>query len=189
MDEKKHQSGHVTETPDTSHIKNMDVTHETSDVQVGSIAKFVIGLVVLTVATHIGLWGMFVMMERTESKKERERPRPPMAVTGQLPPEPRLQSAPAFAENLEPRNGSEHAEAKASPTMKESPEATDPRHESPKDPLWEIKILNDQWHDVLEHGPLDQHGKRYGMPIEKAKEEILKHGLPVREPKVESRKQ
>ena len=29
------------------------------------------------------------------------------------------------------------------------------------------------------HGPIDQHGNRYGMPIEKAKEEVLKQ-LPVK---------
>ena len=50
----------------------------------------------------------------------------------------------------------------------------------PKDPLLEIKILREHWNDVLENGPVDQNGKRYGMPIEKAKEEILKQGLPVR---------
>ena len=33
---------------------------------------------------------------------------------------------------------------------------------------------------MLKYGPVDQSGKRYGMPIEKAKEEILKRGLPVR---------
>ena len=32
---------HVTETPDTAHIKNIDVTHEESDVYIGGIAKFV----------------------------------------------------------------------------------------------------------------------------------------------------
>src|SRR6185436_3270605 len=87
---------HVTETPDTSHIKNIDVTHETSDVQVGAIGKFVIGLFVLTVATYLVMWGMFVFMERKEAKLEQQRPRPTMALTGEdrLPPEPRLQGAP-----------------------------------------------------------------------------------------------
>jgi len=42
---------------------------------------------------------------------------------------------------------------------------------------------------VLEHGPMDQNGKRYGMPIEIAKEEILKQGLPVRPQEAGSRKQ
>ena len=31
--------GHVTETPDVSHIKNIDVTHEVSDVELRGIAQ------------------------------------------------------------------------------------------------------------------------------------------------------
>ena len=43
-----------------------------------------------------------------------------------------------------------------------------------KDPLWEIKVLRNQWDDVLKNGPTDASGKRYGMPIEQAKQEVLK---------------
>jgi len=178
MSEHKHSS-HVTETPDTSHIKNIDVTHETSDVQVGSIAKFVIGLTVLTIATCVLMWGMFVMFNAEEKTKETRRS--PMALSDRerLPPEPRLQSAPAFAENLEGSKPRDHGES--STTAEADPN-------KPKDPLWEIKVLHDQWRDVLEHGPLDQHGNRYGMPIEKAKEEVLKQ-LPVRGQEAVGRKQ
>jgi hypothetical protein len=177
MDEKKHKE-HVTETPDTSYIKNVDVTHEKSDVQVGSIAKFVVGLLALTVATHVVLWGMFAALERNESRREQEHPRPPMALTGEarLPPEPRLQGAPAFGESLE-RNQQQAEE-------KRETVAADPN--KPKDPLWEINALRQQWNDVLEHGPVDQSGKRYGMPIEQAKEEVLKQ---LKEQKAEGRKQ
>jgi hypothetical protein len=169
MNEHKH-TGHVTETPDTSHIKNLDVTHETSDVQVGSIAKFVIALTVLTIATCILMWGMFLLFNAEQKTKETRRS--PMALSDRerLPPEPRLQSAPAFAENLESTKPKDHAE---SFTKAEA----DPN--KPKDPLWEIRVLHDQWRDVLEHGPVDQHGNRYGMPIERAKEEVLKT-LPVK---------
>ena len=41
---------HITETPDTSYIKNVDVTHEVSDVYIGGIAKFVVGLFILMIA-------------------------------------------------------------------------------------------------------------------------------------------
>ena len=181
MSSEQKSKGHVTETPDTSHIKNVDVTHETSDVQVGSIAKFVVGLFVLTVATYVVLWGMFVFLERNELKIEQQHPRPPMALSGdeRMPPEPRLQSAPGFGAKLEHEAASSAEKHEAKPTP--SP--------SPKDPLWEIDVLNKQWRDTLEHGPVDEHGKRYGMPIEKAKEEVLKQGLPVREQKAESRRQ
>jgi hypothetical protein len=178
MSDKKH-SQHITETPDTSHIKNLDVTHETSDVNVGSIGKFVLGLLVLTIVTFIGLWGMFRMLAADEVSKETRRP--PMALSDQerLPAEPRLQSAPGFAEGLEKTQPKHEGESTA-------PAEADPNR--PKDVLWEIKALNAQWHDTLEHGPVDQSGRRYGMPIEKAKEEVLKQ-LPVRGQKAEGSKQ
>jgi hypothetical protein len=173
MNEPKHKH-HVTETPDVSHIKNVDVTHEASDVQVGSIAKFVIGLLVLTIVTHVALWVLFVAFERREAAIEKEAPRSKMALSDKerLPPEPRLQGAPGFAEELEKESKpATAAEPATSPVQ-------DPG--KPKDPLWEIKRLQQQWNEVLEQGPIDQNGRRFGMPIEKAKVEILKQGLPVR---------
>jgi hypothetical protein len=172
---------HITETPDTSHIKNVDVTHETSDVQVGSIGKFVIGLLVLTIATHIILWGMFRILERNEKKMEQERPLPTMAARGEerLPPEPRLQGAPGFSESLD----------RGKPTQeKEEPGAMVEDKNKPKNPLWEINALRNHWNDTLEHGPVDQNGNRYGMPIEKAKDEVLKQ-LAVRGREAAGRKQ
>jgi hypothetical protein len=156
---------HVTETPDTSHIKNIDVTHEQSDVQISGIAKFIVGLLILTIATHIALWGLFVLFQRTASTQEQETHRSPIAMSGEerLPPEPRLQGAPGFAENLERAKLAEHEQPK-------------PQGEfvPPKDPLWEIHALREQWNHVLEHGPTDANGQRFGMPIEQAKEEALR---------------
>ena len=178
MSDSKHKD-HVTETPDVSHIKNVDVTHEVSDVYISAIAKFAIGLFVLMVASFFLMW---VLFRAFESKIE-EPPASPMALTEKerLPPEPRLQGAPGFAEDLE----------KKAPAAKK--EETGPAitigEPQPKDPLWEIKILREDWNDVLEHGPVDQSGKRYGMPIEKAKEEILKQGLPARLQTAGGRKQ
>lgn len=159
---------HVTETPDTSYIKNVDVTHEVSDVYVGGIAKFVIALTILMVVSFLLMWVLFISLEKTAT----DPPRSPMA-EDRLPPEPRLQGAPGFGEELD----------KSAAAAREK--KTELSHESkagapaPKDALWEIKVLREQWHDVLEHGPVDKNGQRYGMPIEKAKEEVLK-GLPVR---------
>jgi len=153
----------VTETPDGSYIKNVDVTHETSDVYIAGIAKFAIALLVLTVAVYFLMWGLFRVFE----SRVKEPPRSPMALTGRdrLPPEPRLQGAPGFGEGLEKNANARKTAATGEP---------------PKNPLWEIKAVRDQWNDVLENGPVDQSGKRYGMPIEKAKQEILKQGLPSR---------
>jgi hypothetical protein len=156
---------HITETPDTSHIKNIDVTHEQSDVQIGGITKFIVGLLILTIVTFIALWGLFTIFQKTATTQEQETHRSPIAMSGEerLPPEPRLQGAPGFAQNLEKPKVEEHAQ----PTP---PSGFMP----PKDPLWEIHALREQWNDVLEHGPTDANGQKFGMPIEQAKEEVLK---------------
>jgi hypothetical protein len=159
------QKTHVTETPDTSHIKNIDVTHEQSDVQISGIAKFIVGLLILTIGTHIALWGLFVLFQRTASTQEQESHRSPIAMSGEerLPPEPRLQGAPGFAANLE----------RAKPEEQEQPKQQS-GFVTPKDPMWEIHALREQWNHVLEHGPTDANGQRFGMPIEQAKEEALR---------------
>lgn len=170
MDDPKHRE-HVTETRDVSYIKNVDVTHEVSDVYISGIARFVVALSILMIASFFLMWVMFDAFERSVKEPKRS----PMALTGKdrLPPEPRLQGAPGFGEGLEREVGAkESPEAKASPEAKPSP--------TPKDPLWEIKAVRDQWNDVLANGPVDKDGKRYGMPIERAKEEILKQGLAAR---------
>src|SRR5215211_4977750 len=73
-----------------------DVSHESSDVNVGSIAKFVIGLFVLTVITFVLMNLLFKVLENRAAKLD--PPKRPMALTEQerLPPEPRLQAAPGF---------------------------------------------------------------------------------------------
>jgi hypothetical protein len=58
---------HVTETPDVSHIKNLDVTHETSDVSVSGVAKFVAGLTVLCAVVFVLMWGMFRFINALET--------------------------------------------------------------------------------------------------------------------------
>ena len=172
---------HVTETPDTSYIKNVDVTHEVSDVYIEGIAKFVVALTALMVVSFVLMWALF----RSFESRATDPPRSPMALSDQqrLPPEPRLQGAPGFAEGLDK---SAAAAKEKKPEMSHESRAGAP---PPRDPMWEIKVLRDQWDDVLKNGPLDKNGQRYGMPIEKAKEEVLKRGLPVREQKAEGSRQ
>ena len=168
MSNSKHTS-HVTETPDVSYIKNVDVTHEISDVYVPGIVKFLVALSVLTIATFILVWGLF----RSFESKSTETPLSLMALTerDRLPPEPRLQGAPGFAADIEKKTGTKNDESASSITAGAA---------QPKDALYEIDILRRHWNDVLANGPVDQSGQHYGMPIEKAKAEILKQGLPVR---------
>jgi hypothetical protein len=153
---------HVTETPDVSHIKNVDVTHEVSDVDVRGVMKFVIGLTVMTVIVYLLMLLMFNVLTKREESEEPARS--PMAMTDKerLPPEPRLQSARGFGEKLEGETGM--TEPHASPT--------------PKDPLWEINVLRDHWNSVLANGEKDPSGRLSVLPIDQAKAALLKNGGP-----------
>jgi len=161
---------HITETPDTSHIKNIDVTHEVSDVYIGGVARFVVGLFILIVVSFVLMWAMFRILQSRSMQEE--KPRSPMALSEndpqRLPPEPRLQGAPGFSEDLE-----KSAAAKPE-TRRELSPVTTAQAPAPKDPMWEIRVVRDQWDDVLRNGPVDQNGQRYGMPIEQAKQEVLR---------------
>jgi hypothetical protein len=168
---------HITVTPDTSHIKNIDVTHEVSDVYIGGIARFVIGLLILIVAAFVLMLGMFDLLQSRSVSEE--KPRSPMALTEKerLPPEPRLQGAPGFSEDLE-------RSAAAKPeTQRELSAVSTAKAAAPKDPMWEIRVVRDQWNDVLKNGPVDQNGQRYGMPIDQAKQELLKQLATQQQPK------
>src|SRR5215217_5412278 len=100
MAEKTKGDGHKTETPDVSHIRNVEVVHETSDINVRAVLTFAIVLTVSTAAVAFGLTYLFKFFNAQEAKS----PRPgPMALKQdeRLPPEPRLQSAPGFQLKLE----------------------------------------------------------------------------------------
>ena len=145
---------HMTETPDVSHIKNLDVTYEHSDISIGGVIKFIVALVVLGVAVHLLMWGMFLALDADEVKKEPRRG--PMALSDieRLPPGPRLQAARGYAvegQNLELR-----------------------------EPDAELKVVQQKWQDALENGPRDEKGQSFGMPIEEAKKKIVEQGLPTR---------
>src|SRR5262245_61348462 len=91
---------HVTETPDVTHVRNVDVTHEASDVNVGAVATFVAALTAMTIVVYIGVFFLFKFYN---AKAEKEPQPGPMAMTekDRLPPEPRLQVARGFELKLE----------------------------------------------------------------------------------------
>jgi hypothetical protein len=158
-----HKSGHVTETPDVSHIKNLDVTHEASDVNIAGIAKFVMGLTALGVFVFVLMWAMFRFMYAQETEKE--PPPGPMAMSEQerLPPEPRLQTAKGFGVKLE--NG-EWVDLE-----KREPEA-------------EYRVLHEQWVKRL-NCQSETEGAAASvncMPIEAAMEKLLQGGGPAVRP-------
>ena len=152
-----HKALHVTETPDMSHIKNPDVTHEASDVDVPGILKFVLGLTVLTVAVFVLVWGVFRFFYM-ETEKE---PNPgPMAMSEEerLPPRPRLQGARGFDVTLD--NG------KKVDLEKTQPEA-------------EYRVVRDEWERRLYCKPEDLPPGPC-LPIDQAMEKVLEAGLPSR---------
>ena len=160
MKSSRGQSGEgVSEAPDVSHIKNVDVTHEKSDVNVRAVLIFVGGLVVFAAIIHLLIGLMFKGLDDRAAKLE---PKPgPMAMSAQeqRPPEPRLQNAPGFGVTLE--NGQ-----RVSLELKE--------------PQAEMKVLRDQWDQALKRGPVDQSGKVVGLPIEEAKKQIVQKSLSAR---------
>jgi hypothetical protein len=153
-----HDPRHVTETPDVSHIKNLDVTHEASDVSVSGIAKFVLGLTVLGVVVFVLMWGLFRFLDTQEETKE---PQPgPMAMSPQerLPPEPRLQAAKGFGVRLE--NG----------------ELVNLEN---KEPEAEYHVLREQWERDLKCPREQELNVLPGcVPIDQAMEKVI--GLPSR---------
>ncbi|HET6892127.1 MAG TPA: hypothetical protein VFH31_13575 [Pyrinomonadaceae bacterium] len=161
---KENSHGHATETPDVSHIKNIDVTHEVSDVNVPALLKFVGALTVMTIAVYFLMWGLFRFFNTQVTRQE---PSPgPMALSEQekLPPEPRLQGAPGFGEDL----------------AKSAGDSSQQKPDKPKDPLWEIRVLRQQWEQQLRTGATDSSGKPVGIPIEEAMKKVLEQGLPSR---------
>jgi hypothetical protein len=158
MAEKHKGNGHKTETPDVSHIRNVEVTHEPSDVSVNGVLTFVVVLTIATASVCLGMWLLFRYFNAQEAKA----PQPgPMALTKdqRLPPAPRLQAAPGFEITLE--NGQKEQLGL-------------------KPPQAEYGVLRDQWEENLKTGLKDQSGKVVGMPIDAAINKVLSGGLPSR---------
>ena len=144
----------IHETPDVSHIQNPDVSHEASDVNVGSIIKFVIGLFVLTVVTFVLMKLLFKVLEDRAARLD--PPARPMALTEQerLPPEPRLQAAPGF--------GVQTSKDKRVVLQLREPKA-------------EYEVLRKIWDGILK-GEADPRTGQAGMPIEEAMKRVVEDG-------------
>ena len=156
---KDKKDGHQTETPDVSHIRNVEVTHETSDINVRAVLTFAAVLTITTIAVAYGLSFLFGFFNEQEAKS----PKPgPMALTQKerLPPEPRLQGAPGFQITLE--------DGQTRNLERGAPQA-------------EYMILRRQWEENLRTGLKDQTGRVVGMPIEAAMDKVVSEGLPSTE--------
>ena len=151
--------GHRTETPDVSHIRNVEVTHEASDVNVRAVLTFVLVLTIATATVSVGLWLLFKYFNAEEGK---QKPPGPMALSQyeRLPPEPRLQAAPGFAVTLE--NG----------------ERINLQNQAPQA---EYRVLKHEWERVLKGELKDQSGNPVAIPIDQAMQQVVSgQGLPTR---------
>jgi hypothetical protein len=144
-------------TPDASHIHNPGVSHETSDVNVPAIAKFIAGLFVGTVVFCLIAAGLFWYL--AERERSIEPPMSPLAQRGvRLPDDaPRLQGAPTHSlngENLELR-----------------------------EPQAEMRVLREMWNQELNRSGVDPATGANRIPIEEAKRMVAQSGLIVRPPR------
>ena len=145
--------GHARRTPDVSHVTNPDVSHETSDVLVGPIAKFVVGLFIFGLVVCVLMMLLFNLFER---RRLGEPDPPPLARTGdeRLPPEPRLQAAPGFGVEVGP---GQRVDLKL------------------KEPQAEMKVVRDIWQEQLTtYGWADQNTGAVRIPIEEAKKLMVR---------------
>lgn len=153
----KQSDGHKTETPDVSHIRNVEVVHEHSDVDISGIFKFAITLSIGMIAVAIGMFLLFRYFRAQDAKE----PQPgPMALrqNERLPPEPRLQAAPGFGVTMK--------DGQVIPLGLSEPSA-------------EYKVLRSQWQEALKEGGKDQNGNLVGMPIDDAIKAVVSQ-LPAR---------
>ena len=191
-----HGRGHVSEIPDVSYIKNVDVTHEASDVSVSGLLKFVLALSIMTALVAVLMWGLFRFFNQQETKKE--PPAGPMAMTNEerLPPEPRLQSAPGFGVKLEdgrwvPLEMSEpQAEFRVLRQQWESQlncgqHDTAQQHDAAAQHDAPPQHASPQQHDaVQEHPSTQQHDAQSApcIPIKDAMKRVVQQGMPSRSP-------
>ena len=162
-----HGGGEVTRT---SQQKSIDANYEVSDVELRGIIVFLIGLTVMTVVVYLLMLLMFNLLNTREVTTEKPRSQLALSEKERLPPEPRLQSAPGFAQQLGKEVGVKEAE-------------TALEKDKPKDRTWELDQLRKTWDEDLKLGPKDKSGKPAGISIDQAIQQVLSgSGLPARTP-------
>ncbi len=161
MSKRNGHDGHRTETPDVSHIRNVEVAHEPSDISVRGVMTFVVMLTLATIAISAGLWLLFSYFNKQQAKE----PRPgPMSLRNlpekdRLPPGPRLQASKGFGVDL--------------PGEQKSLELAPPQAE--------YQVVRQHWQEMLRTGLKDQSGNVVGMPIDQAIDKVVSgEGLPAR---------
>jgi hypothetical protein len=140
-----------------SHEENPAVSYERSDLDIYAVTKFGIGLAIGTVAAVFMMWGLFHWFENTQDQAVEQLPPSVIeARKGLLPPEPRLQSMGT------PESPSVEQGALRSPHVELS------------------KFREAEAMQLQNYAWVDPAKGVVRIPIEVAKELVLKKGLPVK---------
>ncbi len=135
------------------------VGHELSELRIAPVVWFLAALAIGTVVIFFLMVGLFDAFQNRATEAEGKTS--PLAGERQkLPPEPRLQLAPTNVDQVEGRQ---------SPNLKED------------HPLQEMKrIRRDEDGKLNSYGWVDEKAGIVRIPIEEAKKQLLKNGLPTR---------
>jgi hypothetical protein len=76
------------------HTNGSGSGHEHREANLSIIIWGAVGLVIATVIIMVLIWGMFNILKTTDQAESAEQQVSPLAIPGQLPPEPRLQVRP-----------------------------------------------------------------------------------------------
>lgn len=76
------------------HTNGSGSGHEHREANLSIIVWGAVGLAVATIIIMVLIWGMFNILKKTDQAESAEQQASPLAIPGQLPPEPRLQVHP-----------------------------------------------------------------------------------------------
>jgi len=153
------RNNHTVKDSDDSATHNAGVGHELSELRIGPVVWFLAALAIGTIVIFFLMVGLFDVFQNRATGAEGKTS--PLAGERQkLPPEPRLQLAPTNVDQVEGRQ---------SPNLKED------------HPLQEMKrIRRDEDGKLNGYGWVDEKAGIVRIPIEEAKKQLLKNGLPTR---------
>jgi hypothetical protein len=138
---------------DTSFIKNPDVAHEESDVNIRPIAWFMAWLTIATAVVMLLMIGLYRYLDNRANKQDEQERSPLAAERNPIPPQPVLQLGPT------------------KPGLK----APDPTNSSPTS---EVNLMREEENLKLDHYAwIDQSKGIVYLPIERAKELALERGV------------
>lgn len=139
-----------------------DKPYETNIVGLRGIIYFGIGLFLLIVVTFGLMWFLMNVMEDQAKDRDAQNPNPMLENVGKrdrLPPEPRLQAAPGFG-------------------VGEGKDRVNLELQAPQSEYWE---LEKRWKKMWAEGERDPNtGSVVTLPIEEAKQRLLKEGMKAR---------